>query len=384
MATGRIPDPNSAPITAKGDLYTYSTVPARLAVGSNGDTLVADSAATTGLRWEGNYAAGKNKIINGDFRINQRNFSSTTTNGTYGFDRFKMDRGSGGTVTYSAQTFTPGTAPVSGYEAINFARIVTASQSATGDFAGLRQLIEDVRTTAGKTVTISVWAKAGTAGHKFNFTVEQIWGTGGSSATVNLGASQTLTTSWARYSTTFTLPSASGKTITSDSTASIWMFTSGGSGLSAYTDIGNQNATIDFWGLQVEIGSVATAFQTATGTLQGELAACQRYYFRTTATAQYQPFGGFALSESTSQCLTMFTFPVTMRVRPTTLDSASVRFYDVVSATAYSGGTLTLADSTPNIGMTRYTHTSSPFTLGRMMITNTDSATGFYGFSAEL
>jgi len=39
------------PLTTKGDLYTYSTTGARLAVGTNGQTLVADSAEATGLKW---------------------------------------------------------------------------------------------------------------------------------------------------------------------------------------------------------------------------------------------------------------------------------------------------------------------------------------------
>jgi hypothetical protein len=33
--------------------------------------------------------AGKNKIINGDFNVNQRAFTSTTSNGTYIFDRYR-------------------------------------------------------------------------------------------------------------------------------------------------------------------------------------------------------------------------------------------------------------------------------------------------------
>ena len=41
----------SSPLTTKGDLYTFSTADARLAVGSNGTYLVADNTAATGLRW---------------------------------------------------------------------------------------------------------------------------------------------------------------------------------------------------------------------------------------------------------------------------------------------------------------------------------------------
>jgi hypothetical protein len=48
----------SSPLTTKGDLYTYSTTDARLAVGANGTTLVADSAETTGLKWATPAAGG--------------------------------------------------------------------------------------------------------------------------------------------------------------------------------------------------------------------------------------------------------------------------------------------------------------------------------------
>lgn len=40
-----------SPLTTKGDVHTYSTTDARLAVGTNGQRLVADSAQTTGLAW---------------------------------------------------------------------------------------------------------------------------------------------------------------------------------------------------------------------------------------------------------------------------------------------------------------------------------------------
>ena len=42
---------SSSPLTTKGDLYTFSTVDARLGVGANGTVLTAASGEATGLQW---------------------------------------------------------------------------------------------------------------------------------------------------------------------------------------------------------------------------------------------------------------------------------------------------------------------------------------------
>ena len=281
MATGRLPDPNSSPLTAKGDLYTYSTVPAKLAVGNNGETLVADSSASQGLRWQGNYAAGKNAFINGDMRIWQRGTSFTFADSIFTADRFKFvtNGGTDGTGTVSQQTFTPGSAPVAGYEGFYYLRYnLTTAGTSTQHY--IQQNIEDVRTFAGQTVTWSFWAKADSA-RVLNPQLIQRFGTGGSSAVVTTPSTITLSTSWARYSVTATIPSVSGKTIGTSSSLEPRMYWTTASG-----------STIEFWGWQLEAGNTATAFQTATGTLAGELAACQRYYFRTTGGNLYQPVGG--------------------------------------------------------------------------------------------
>lgn len=43
---------STSPLTTKGDIYTFSTSDTRLPVGSNGQSLVADSGETTGLKWK--------------------------------------------------------------------------------------------------------------------------------------------------------------------------------------------------------------------------------------------------------------------------------------------------------------------------------------------
>jgi hypothetical protein len=369
-------------VDAKGDIVAASAAdtPARLAVGSDGETLVADSSTSTGLSYQANWAAGKNKIINGDFNVNQRNLTSTTTNNIYGFDRWTWLY-SGGTATWSAQTFTPGAAPVTGYESTNFSRVVTSGQSGTGDYAFVGQRIENARTFAGQTVTVSFWAKAATGTPKVGISFEQSFGSGGSGGVIVNAGNVTISTSWARYSLTVAIPSISGKTIGAGSFLILEMWSSAGSTLSAYTGIGVQNATIDIWGVQVEAGSVATAFQTATGTIQGELAACQRYYWRTTGTG-YSRFTQFTPASSATLVYAQIQNPVQMRVKPTSIDFSSLIWWDNVSIGNAIGALTINADSNPlntfldaaSTGMTQY----------RNYQIMANGGTGFIGLSAEL
>jgi hypothetical protein len=385
MATGRVPTTANSPLTAKGDLFTYSTTQARLAVGNDGETIVADSAATTGLRWQGNYSAGKNKIINGDCAINQRGFTSGTTQGQFVVDRFQDD-GNGGTITSSVQQFTPGTAPVAGYEAKQFMRTVTVSQSASTNYQAFNQAIEDVRTLAGQTVTVSFWAKAASGTPNIGVALNQNFGSGGSSAVITSAAVKTITTSWARYSFTVNLPSVAGKTIGTSSFVRLYIFVSIGSSIAAfgYPDVGLQNNTFDVWGVQVEAGNVATAFQTATGTIQGELAACQRYYYRSNNVSEYQCHGqGFAWT--TTDAKIFARLPVTMRAKPTEFTYGNVIILD----SSFSGGgtqTLTMtATETSNNYAEIVTNNATGLTANRpTYLRSNNNVNGYVAFGAEL
>jgi hypothetical protein len=279
------------------------------------------------------YQGFRNAIINGDFRINQRAFTSTTTNQTYGLDRWVIGYNSG-TVTYSSQTFTVGLPAETGYESPTFARVVSASQTGAGHYAIFNQKIEDVRTLANSTVTISFWAKAGSGTPKVGVEIEQYFGSGGSpsaNVTTAFGA-VTLSTSWARYSVTATIPNINGKTIgttanTSFCLASLWV-SSGSSYDSRSSNIGTQNNTFDFWGVQVERGSVATPFEQRP--IQAELALCQRYYYTSGIVySQYLANNSNQFGEGFS-----FQYPVTMRTTPTLTNSFTSVDNAVLSASA--------------------------------------------------
>ena len=352
------------------------------------------SAVQTQMNQKPEFTAGKNKIINGDFNINQRAFSSTTSNDVFIFDRFQfLNGGGGGTAT--AQTFTLGAAPVAGYEGKNFLDIATTGQTNTGTITGLRQRIESVRTFAGQTVTISFWAKAASGTPNVAIEFVQSFGSGGSpSASVTaIGSTlKGLTTSWQRITHTVSIPSISGKTLGTDGNDNFHfiLWTSAGSDLNTRAaSLGIQTATISFWGVQLEAGSVATAFQTATGSVQGELAACQRYYWRTTSGGGYVrlPMGS---AQSTTQVNIPLINPVTMRTTPTTLDYSTLGGTGLVvtdfitnttpstfvlDSTYASSPVISYLTATVASGLTAF----RPYTIGFNA-----STTGYIGISAEL
>lgn len=209
-------------------------------------------------------AGGRNRIINGGFDVWQRG-TSFSTNNVYTADRWVVVGASGQTVSVSQQSFIPGSAPVSGYEANTFAR-VTWSGTPTGTF-WFSQRIEDVRTFAGQTVTISFWAKATSATTALSVNIEQNFGSGGSTfVNTTTPSPLSLTTSWQRFSTTVAIPSISGKTIGSGSYLEIRPLHGGSS-------VNGNN--IDIWGVQVEAGNSPTPFEVKP--YSQELRECQRY-----------------------------------------------------------------------------------------------------------
>jgi hypothetical protein len=327
-----------------------------------------------------------NAIINGAFEINQRQFTSATANNVFTFDRWRQDV-SGGTVTTTPQAFTLGAAPVSGYEAANFLRTVVAGQSASSHYAIQNQRIEGVRTYAGQTVTISFFAKAGSGTPKIGVGVAQLFGTGGSpSAAAFAGAGAiTISTSWARYSLTYSVPSISGKTIgtNQDDYLSLELWMSGGSDFAARaSDIGIQNNTFDIWGVQVEAGSSANPFRRNANSIQGELAACERYYYRSTSVdGDYTRFGQ-GLSYSSTSASIQVSNPSTMRVPPHSIEFSTLALYDgaLVSPTISA---IVFDDKTKILNSFSVT-TSGLTALRTQQLVSNNTRNAFLGFSAEI
>jgi hypothetical protein len=345
---------------------------------ATGDVLTAtnmnDVGGALNLLESAQYAAGKNKIINGDFNINQRAFTSTTASG-YGFDRWNLLL-SGATATYSAETFTLGTAPVAGYEAKNFAKVVA---TVGNDYCRLEQRMESVRTFANQIVTVSFWAKGtnpATLG-SLNVTMVQSFGSGGSpsAAVIQNFGSFVLTANWTRYTLTGTVPSISGKTIGTNNDDNIGF--GFGQGASASTE----GWTLDLWGVQVEPGSTASPFQTASGSIGGELALCQRYYFRAGGSNSSERLG-FGSAVTTTDIQSIIPLKTSMRRVPDAVDFSGLQVFDGVTVTAISAVTLTTAASGKEYGC--ISCVSTGLTQFRPYQITATSTAGYLAFSAEL
>jgi hypothetical protein len=332
-----------------------------------------------------NFFAGKNKIINGDFGINQRNFSSTTTNGTYGFDRWVLISAGDGTNTYSAQTFTAGTAPVAGYEGRNFARIATTGQTQAGAYSIFAQRIESIATLAGQTATVSFWAKAASGTPKV--AIELLQSSPGGTSVTNYIGQITLSTSWTRYSVTGNVSALNpgNSNYNAGNMLELFLWVSAGSTFNSRTgSIGIQTNTFDFWGVQVEAGSTATAFQTATGTIQGELAACQRYYWKwnsgTGLTASY------LVAYAGSQANFTVQLPVTMRVAPSLDVVNGTNYYLFIKQTGGNVNMSTILQDSSSVSQASLYSTSgisglTPGYAGQFYFNN---ASSYMAWSAEL
>jgi hypothetical protein len=378
----------NAIVDAKGDLIaaTANDTPARLAVGTNGQVLTADSTAATGLAWAtasggSTYVAGKNLIINGGFDIWQRGTSAIAigSGGDYTADRWQGYR-SGAGFTVARQT----TNDTTNLPFIQYcARIQRASGNSTTASAIFASSTESVNAIpyAGRAIVFSFYARAGAnfSATSSQLTVQLQTGTGtdqnaimtGYTGLVNaVNSTATLTTTWQRFTYTATL----GATVTE--IAPYFTF--------APTGTAGANDWYEITGVQVEIGSSVTTFSRNAGTIQGELAACQRYYWRATAAnAAYTIFPPIGAGASSTQAFMTIPLPVPMRIFPTAVEYSTLRLYDYSGAVTISTVALD-GTSTLNAPMLAITCASGVTQYRPYVLSANNSTSAYLAVTAEL
>ena len=379
MATGRIPGTSGSPLTAKGDIFAYSTTASRLPVGSDGQTLVANSAATTGLQWQ--TPVQQNPILNSAFQVWQRGTSIAVAASSipYTADRWQIATGVNQAFTVSRQA----TGDTTNLPNIQYCARVqrNSGQTGTGDIAFV-QSFESINSIpfAGKSVVFSFYARAGANFSGLSTRVRGVVATGtgtdqNRTIAVYTGETQpiildaVLTTTWQRFTGTGTIPA------TATEIGIVFATTP--------TGTAGTNDYFEITGVQLEVGSVATPFHTFSTTLQGELAACQRYYWRTTPGVAGS-FSNGGSGFSTTLAIISIKYPTTMRIKPTSFDYSGLEILDYVNAaaavtSAAIGDGVTTDLTTMNFsvasGLTQY----RPY-----FVRVTSAGTGYLGFNAEL
>jgi hypothetical protein len=263
-------------LTGPLQLAANPTLGSGAATKSYVDTVAVTGAAATALN-----NIGRNLLHNPLFNVAQRGAGPWTAS-AYTADRWKTS------IVTDAATFS--IVPMGdtdraaiGDEAVQSALYCSfTGNAATGATTSAFQPIENVRRLSGKTVTVSFWAQ-GSATLKFGINVFQYFGTGGSpSPTVYAlatGSAVTVSGTWARYSATIPIPSISGKTLGTNgdhATTVQFFYSSGATGNATAGNIGVQSGVINLWGVQLEIGSVATPLEKPDP--RYDLSNCQRFY----------------------------------------------------------------------------------------------------------
>ena len=369
-------------LTTKGDLLTYSTTDTRLPVGSDGQTLVANSAATTGLQWASTPSAS-NPVLNSSMQVWQRGTSfslaASTGGANYTADRWCTQTAANQAVTIGRQA----TADTTNLPNVQYCLRYQRNSGQTGTSAlFLIQPFETINSIpfANKAITFSFYARAGAnfSAASSTLAASVVSGTGtdqnpltvaytGSATVASLNA--TLTTTWQRFTATGTVASTATELQVSFS----------------FTPVGTAS-TNDYYevtGVQIDIGSVALPFRTFSQTLQNELAACQRYYVRVgdSSGASNQRLARGSANSTTGVQLTA-TLPVQLRTgASSTIDYANLQWYNGLGGVGAISSITMSATSTTNPAISAVTTSVVSGTFYELLTTST---AGYIGFSAEL
>lgn len=323
-------------------------------------------------------AAGKNAIINGGMDIWQRGTSITGSNSyVYNADRWEG---------YLASTYSITQIDVSSL-LNNFQyglRAQRAASQTTTNYFNVEQGLETetIMPLRGNLVTVSFWARCGA---NFSATSSQMGvtifcGTGTervrnvtayTNETTPLNTNATLTTTYQK----FTFTSTAIPTTTTQMALTFSAYPTGTAGANDYFEI---------TGVQLELGSSATPFSRAGGTIQGELANCQRYYWRQTATGAYSNFAFGMSNGTTTNGDFVLRMPVTMRTTPSSVEYANLSVTDFNANIAVTSIGLSSSESGLDTAHISFSVASGLTAYRTYCLRANNNSSAYLGLNAEL
>lgn len=340
-------------------------------------------------------ATGKNLIINGDMRIDQRNNgASVAINGTtYSLDRIKNFATQTGkfTVQQNAGSVTP----PAGFSNYVGATSSSAYSVTNSDYFLIAQAIEGLNTSRlnwgtanAKTVTLSFWVRSsltgtfggnvgnnnGTRGYPFTYTIDSANTWEYKTVTIEGETSGTwLETNGIGIQLYFSLGAGS----TYSGTAGAWSASNLVSATGATSLVGTSGATFYITGVQLEVGTTATPFENRM--YSTELAMCQRYYYKWD-TSTSNNWVAWAMAANTTNMYGHVPFPVTMRSNPSSLDYQGMGWWLGGAVTVFSA--VAIAESGTDSCTMNFTSTG--LTSQKMYAVLPNGGSNYIAFNSEL
>jgi hypothetical protein len=316
------------------------------------------------LSTDAQYTGFKNRLINGDMQIDQRNNGAAVTNSTGNI--FTLDRWLSTTVGSNCTV-----QQVTGSTGNNrAARVTGASGNGT---TILSQKIEaaNIFDCASQTVTVSFTVYGSVAGTMYVRFLYPTATNNFTSTTEPVGFTAVpFTTTATRYSVTRTLDANANK------------------GLLLVFEYGPTGAGVT-WTLedtQLEKGNVATSFDVLP--IGTELQLCQRYYYKATTGTLFNQLA-FCNIRTTTSHYAFLQLPVTLRANPSSVDYGGIGVIAAWGAGVTGLNSLTLADAAYGAGTTQVllnaVTSGAVGTVGQIsFLLGNNSTTGFVALNAEL
>ena len=321
-----------------------ATIGATTAAAGTFTTVTTSGNATIGGTAAMSSSFLRNRIINGDMRIDQRNAGASVTQSTattYTVDRWSVY----GTVAskFTAQRNAGAVTPPTGYTNYLGCTSSSAYSITSTDRFQIQQPIEGLNisdlgwgTASAATVTLSFWVRSSLTGtfggavfnsdgsrsypYSYAISVANTW----EQKTVTIAGDTSgtwLTTNGIGLNVLFSLGAGS----TLSGTAGSWAGSFYVSATGATSVVGTNGATFYVTGVQLEVGTVATPFERQI--YNAQLAQCQRYcascWSIGTAIGSYVASAAGIVdilipsAAGTGGFLTNIQFPVSMRAAPT-------------------------------------------------------------------
>jgi len=346
----------------------------------------------------------KNRIINGAMVIDQRNAGASVsgTTGVYTVDRWTVQNNSGA-ARFNVQQNVNSVTPPTGYKYYLGVTSTSAYSVAATDVIGIQQFIEGYNiadlgwgASGAQTVTFSFWVRSSLTGTFGGSIIEGAAGTAFYPFTYTISSANT----WEQKTVTIAGPTIGTWNSTNGrgpqvlfnlgtgstyniGTAGAWTTNAHYAATGATNFVATNGATFYITGVQLEKGSIATAFDYRPfGT---ELALCQRYYYKQTVNSSSDLMGvGWCVSSTVGAI--SIPFPVTMRSNPTALEqSGTAGNYQLVFAASAAVLSSVPAFTTASTNTARVECTvASGLTAGQGVGLRAGATSVYLGWSAEL